>query len=114
MGRTSKTNLDTEKLRAWMQHRKLTAAQLSRKIGASANYMSNVLNGNARMSVTAYKALCAAFEVPEDTFTLPETPEQPQTFTATLESVPDSEIMERLDRIEHKLDKLLGIWGSTS
>ena len=110
MGRTQKANLDTEKLRAWMRHRKLTAAQLSQKIGASANYMSNVLCGNTRMSVTAYKALCAALEVPEDTFTLPETPEQPQTFTATLES----EIMERLDRIEHKLDKLLEIWGSTS
>ena len=109
MGRTSKANLDTEKLRAWMQHRKLTAAQLSRQIRASVNYMSNVLNGNARMSVTAYKALCAAFEVPEDTFTLPETPEQ--MFTATLESVPDAEIMERLDRIEQKLDKILGLWG---
>lgn len=112
MRRAQKTvELDVPKARAFMQRRGMTAAEVSAEIGASNAYMSNVLNGNARMSMTAYKMLCTVFEVPEDTFTKPE---QPQTFTATLESVPDAEIMERLDRIESKLDKLLGIWGSTS
>lgn len=110
MGITRTVELDVPKVRAFMQRRGMTAVQVSQEMGASSAFISNALNTSGRISATAYKALCAVFEVPEDTFTKP----QPETFTATLEAVPDAEIMERLDRIEQKLGKILGIWGSTS
>lgn len=110
MGRTRQTvDLDKRKLRAFMQARRLTASELSEQIGASRSYIANLLNGSTRMSMTAYKALCAVLEVPKDTFTIQETPEQPET--GTLASNQLYEIADRLDKIEQKLDKLLGLWG---
>lgn len=112
MGRTQRTiEIDAPKVRAFMERRGMTAVQLSEEMGACRAFISNVLNISGRMSKTAYKALCAVFEVPEDTFTKQQPPE---VITEMLEAAPDAEIMERLDRIEHKLDKLLEIWGSTS
>ena len=112
MGRTQRTiEIDAPKVRAFMERRGMTAVQLSEEMGASRAFISNVLNPSGKMSKTAYKAMCGVFQVPEDTFTKQQ---QPEVFTAELEAVPDNEIMERLDRIEHKLDKLLEIWGSTS
>lgn len=107
MGRTRTVELDVPKVRAFMQRRGMTAVELSEEMGASRAFISNALNTSGRISATAYKALCAVFEVPEDTFTKP----QPETFTEVIEAVPDAEIMERLNRIEQKLDKILGLWG---
>lgn len=109
MGRTQRTvELDVPKLRAFMERRGMTAAQLSEEIGLCRQYISYVFRKSRKISLTANKALCAIFEVPEDTFAKHQPPE---VFTAELEAVPDSEIMERLDRIEQKLDKILELWG---
>lgn len=108
MGRAKTVELDVPKLRAFMERRGMTMAQISEEMGLCRQYISNVFRTSRKISLTAYKALCAVFEVPEDTF---KKQPPPEVFTEELEAVPDAEIMERLDRIEQKLDKILGLWG---
>lgn len=103
-------DIDREKLRTWLTVKGLTMVEVSERMGASRAYLGNIINGQANMSNTAYKALCAALEVPENTFK-----KQPPAIIQgeLLEAEPPeqlNEICKHLAEISEKLDKLLELW----
>ena len=87
-------NLDIEKLYRYLDNNGINRRELSKKMGASPNYISNIINGTTSMSRMGYVSMCNTFGVSESLFLKqPEKPEETHD--------------NQLDRIEHKLDTIL-------
>lgn len=63
--------LNTKELRDYLRKNRIGMVALSRSMGRSDGYMSNVVNGVSSMSRTGYDAMCKALGVEPGVFTKP-------------------------------------------
>lgn len=87
-------DFDVDKFSKYLQNNDIDPKKLAEEIGASSNYVRNIVAGTSSVSLLGYRAICNALQVPES------------LFVRESETAVETEGVQ-LDRIEHKLDTIL-------